>query len=306
MTQQNSEQMKIFDRATVRRHRDRAAGALDEHGFFFTEVADRLAERIDDVLRDFPTVLDLGCHGGELAQILPGRKGIETIVSADLSLPMVKCAQDNAAATLGLVCDEEFLPIAASSVDLVTSNLSLHWVNDLPGALLQIRQALKPDGFFIAALFGGETLKELSQSLAAAEIEVCGGLSPRVSPFVDIRDAGALLSRAGFSMPVVDSEIITVSYEHPLKLMADLRGMGESNAVIERIKTFTRREVMVAAMEHYMENFADDEGRITATFQVIWLAGWAPHESQPKPKAPGSATVSFADALGTQPPENQS
>lgn len=303
MTQQNSEQMKIFDRATVRQHRDRAACVLDQHGFLFAEVADRLAERVDDVLRDFPTVLDLGCHGGDLAQILPGRKGIETVISADLSLPMVEQAQSRAPQTLGLVCDEEFLPIAPGSVDLVTSALSLHWVNDLPGALLQIRQALKPDGFFLAALFGGETLKELRDSLTVAESEVSGGLSPRVSPFVDVRDAGALLSRAGFSMPVVDSEIITVTYDHPLKLMGDLRGMGESNAVAERIKHFTRRELLVAAMEHYLDTYADDLGRIPATFQIVWLAGWAPHESQPQPKAPGSATVSFIDALGGSAPE---
>jgi SAM-dependent methyltransferase len=305
MTQQNSEQMKIFDRATVRLHRDRAACVLDQHGFLFAEVADRLAERVDDVLRDFPTVLDLGCHGGDLAQILPGRKGIETVISADLSLPMVEQAQSRARQTLGLVCDEEFLPIAPGAVDLVTSALSLHWVNDLPGALLQIRQALKPDGFFLAALFGGETLKELRDSLTVAESEVCGGLSPRVSPFVDVRDAGALLSRAGFTMPVVDSEIITVTYDHPLKLMGDLRGMGESNAVAERIKHFTRRELLVASMEHYLETYADDDGRIPATFQIVWLAGWAPHESQPQPKAPGSATVSFIDALGGSAPDLQ-
>lgn len=292
-----SDVMKIFDRATVRRHRDRAAPGLDHYGFLFAEVAERLAERVDDVLRDFPLVLDLGSHGGDLARLLPGRKGIRSVISCDLSEAMV--AQAPGAA---VVCDEEFLPIAPNSVDMVVSNLSLHWVNDLPGALLQARAALKPDGFFLAALFGGETLKELRDSLAAAEIELEGGLSPRVSPFVDVRDAGALLSRAGFSMPVVDTETITVTYEHPLKLMNDLRGMGESNAVHERRKGLSRRETLLTAVENYLDTHADDEGRVPATFQIVWLAGWAPHDSQPQPKAPGSATVSLADVLGTQPP----
>lgn len=295
-----SDAMKIFDRATVRRHRDRAASGLDHFGFLFAEVAERLVDRVDDVLREFPRVLDLGCHGGDLARLLPGRKGIEQVISCDMSPAMASLAPSPA-----VVCDEEFLPIAPNSVDLVVSNLSLHWVNDLPGALIQARAALKPDGFFLAALFGGETLKELRDSLTAAEIEVENGLSPRVSPFVDVRDAGALLSRAGFAMPVVDVETITVSYEHPLKLMGDLRGMGESNAVAERRKSFTRRELLVASMEHYLDTYADDEGRIPATFQIVWLAGWAPHESQPQPKAPGSATVSLAEVLKT-PPANES
>lgn len=291
-----SDQLHIFDRATVRRHRDRAAPLLDEHGFLFAEVADRLADRLDDVLREFPTALDLGCHGGDLAGLLAGRKGIQTIVSADLSEPMAQRA-GTLPGSLPLVCDEEFLPIAPQSLDLVVSNLSLHWVNDLPGTLMQIRQALKPDGFFLAALLGGDTLKELRDSLTQGEVEVTGGLSPRVSPQTDIRDLGGLLTRAGFSMPVIDSETITVTYEHPLKLMGDLRAMGESNAHAERIRHFTRREVLVAAMDHYMETYADEEERIPATFEVIWLAAWAPDASQPQPKKPGSATVSLADAL---------
>lgn len=299
-----SDALHVFDRATVRRHRQRAADGMDHFGFLFAEVADRLAERVEDVLRSFPRVLDLGCHGGDLARLLPGRKGIETVICADLAEGMVRRAATASPAARGLVCDEEALPIAAGSVDLVVSALSLHWVNDLPGALLQIRQALRPDGFFLAAMFGGQTLKELRQCFADAEIELEGGISPRTSPFCDMRDAGSLLSRAGFAMPVVDSEIITVSYEHPLKLLHDLRGMGESNAVHERRKAFTRRETLLTAMELYLDRFAGtgdgeegDEMRVPATFEILWLAGWAPDASQPQPKAPGSATVSLADAL---------
>lgn len=255
-------------------------------------MADRLVERIDDVLRTFPVVADIGGRDGFLAARLRGYRGIETVISTDMS-PAFAARNPG----LSVVCDDEFLPFASGSLDMVVSCLSLHWVNDLPGTLIQIRQALKPDGLFIACLFGGETLDELRTALNTAEIEVEGGLSPRVSPFVDIRDAGMLLQRAGFTLPVVDQDTLTISYDSPFKLLADLRGMGESNAVAERRKSFTRRATLLRAMELYQAQNSDDEGRVDATFQVIWLTGWSPAPDQPQPKKPGSATASLAEAL---------
>lgn len=287
-----SESMTIFDRASVRRHRDRAAAGLDGYGFLFDEVADRLADRLDDVTRTFPVAADLGGRTGTLARTLTGRKGIETLVTCDISAEMAGRAPAPA-----VVCDDEFLPFAPASLDLLVSNLSLHWVNDLPGLLVQARRALKPDGLFLAALLGGETLRELRDALAEAEIEGEGGLSPRVSPFADVRDCGALLQRAGFALPVVDSDTITVSYETPLALMRDLRGMGETNAVIERRKTVSRRATLLDAARRYADRHTDAEGRVPATFQVVWLTAWAPSADQPKPKKPGSATIRLEDAL---------
>jgi SAM-dependent methyltransferase len=203
------------------------------------------------------------------------------------------------AGPLAVAGDEERLPFAENRFDLVLSCLSLHWVNDLPGALIQIRRALKPDGLFLAAMFGGETGRELRQALAEAEIAVEGGLSPRVSPFAEVRDLGGLLQRAGFALPVVDSDHLTVSYANPLRLMADLRGMGESNAAVERRKQVTRRATLIAAVERYAELFGDSEGRVPATFQVLYLTAWSPHPSQQKPLRPGSAETRLADALDT-------
>lgn len=299
-----SDQITVFDRSAVRRHRERAAPVFRNHAFLHDEVADRLVERLEDVTRTFPLTLDLGAHDGTLSRLLTGRQGIETVISTDLSPAMA-----SAAPAPGVVCDEEFLPFADGCADLIVSNLSLHWVNDLPGALIQARRTLKPDGLFLGAMLGGETLKELRGVLTAAEVELEGGLSPRISPFVSVRDAGMLLNRAGFALPVVDCDTITVSYEHPLQLMADLRGMGETNAVTERRKGFSRRATLSDAFGRYMEDHADDEGRITATFQIIWLHAWAPHASQPQPKKPGSATHSLADALDplkpASPPDTQ-
>jgi SAM-dependent methyltransferase len=197
-----------------------------------------------------------------------------------------------------VVADEECLPYAPASFDLIVSSLSLHWVNDLPGALVQIRRALKPDGLFIGALFGRATLSELREALLEAELAECGGAGPRISPFVDVRDAGGLLQRAGFTLPVVDTDTITVSYSSALDLMRDVRGMGESNAVAERRRSFTRRSTLLRAAAIYADRHADEEHRIPATFQVVTLTGWAPHETQPKPLRPGSAVHRLSEALG--------
>jgi NADH dehydrogenase [ubiquinone] 1 alpha subcomplex assembly factor 5 len=287
--------LSIFDRRSVRMHRQRAATTLPKHDFLLREVAARMVDRLDDIRRKFPVALDLGCRHGDLAGDLAVRGGVKTLVRCDLSFAMVRRAVGPR-----IVADEEALPFAASSFDLVVSLLNLHWVNDLPGALLQIRQALKPDGLFLAAMFGGESLKELRYALAQAEIAGEGGLSPRISPFADVRDAGNLLQRAGFALPVADIETLTVSYADPLALLADLRGMGETNAVLERRKTASRRTTLLQAAERYRQLYCAADGRVPATFQVIFLTAWAPDASQPKPLRPGSAAARLADALGTE------
>jgi SAM-dependent methyltransferase len=293
-----SEAMKVFDRRLVRRHRDRAAAGLAEHDFLFREVAERVADRLDDVKRSFPRALDLGCHNGTLAGIVGRRGGIDLLVQSDLSPVMA-----GAAAARGgpvLAADEEWLPFASGSFDLVMSVLSLHWVNDLPGALIQIRRALKDDGLFLGAMLGGETLQELRSALMQAELDEQQGASPRVSPFVDLRDAGALLQRAGFALPVVDRDIITASYPNALALMAALRGMGESNAVETRLRRASRRATMLRAAEFYQETFAREEGDVQATFEVIYLTAWAPGGSQPRALRPGSAHSRLAEALDSE------
>jgi len=288
--------MNVFDRKMVREHRNRAARTWQDFDFLHKEVAERLCERLDDVVRDFPLALDIGCHGGEIGELMNGRSKIGHLIQCDLSEGMIERAKDKGASSL--VADEETLPFAAGKFDLIMSNLSLHWVNDLPGALLQINRCLKPDGLFIATMFGIESLRELRQSLSDAEMEVDGGLSPRISPFADVRDAGMLLQRAGFTLPVVDADAITVSYENPLKLMKDLKGMGENNKVLERRKNLTKRSLIFKAAQRYMEEFRDEDGRIPATFQVMFLTAWKADPSQPQPLKPGAATTSLADALG--------
>ncbi|TCS65088.1 methyltransferase domain-containing protein [Varunaivibrio sulfuroxidans] len=300
-----SDSITIFNRAAVRQHRTRAAtAAFVDADFLFREVAERLTERLDDVRRSFPHALDLGCHDGTVARLLGARGDIATLVQSDLSPAMTARAKDMTDGPAGrthhtLAADEEALPFRDHAFDLVLSNLSLHWVNDLPGALVQIRRALKPDGLFLGALLGGQTLWELREALSAAEIECEDGLSPRVSPFADVRDAGNLLTRAGFTLPVADIETITVSYRDPLKLLGDLRAMGESNAVIERRKTPLRRQTLLRAMALYQDRFAAPDGRVPATFQIIYLTAWSPSPDQPQPLARGSATHALADALSS-------
>ena len=291
-----SEIINIFNRRSVRRHRDRAAASYADFSFLFQEVAARLGDRLQDITRTFPITLDLGCHGGDMAAHIPDRSAVETLINSDLSPKMAELAYaKNGAASL--TSDEEFLPFKEQSLDLVVSNLSLHWVNDLPGAFTQIRRALKPDGLFLAAMLGGETLNELGEALRDAEIEIEGGLSPRLSPFAEIKDAGNLLGRAGFALPVADTETITVSYGNPLKLMTDLRGMGETNSNMNRRTTFSRRATLMRAAEIYAKKFTNDEGRMPATFEIIYLTAWVPHESQQKPLSPGSGRVSLGNVF---------
>lgn len=289
-----AEEHTPFDRAAVLRNRTRAAPAFDRHDFLFAEVADRLADRLEDVKRRFPVALDLGCHTGSFAAARGSRGGIETLIQCDLSPALAARATG-----LRVAGDEERLPFADASFDLIASTLSLHWVNDLPGALVQINRALKPDGLFLAAILGGETLVELRTCLTEAEIELCDGLSPRISPTVDLRDAAGLLQRAGFALPVADSDRITVSYPDAFALMHELRGMGETNAMAARPRGLARRAMFLRAAELYRDRYGDADGRISATFQVLYLHGWAPHASQQQPLRPGSAATRLSDALGT-------
>lgn len=284
----------VFDRRAVRRQRERAARAFDAHDFLFREAASRLAERLDEVRRTFPVALDLGGHGGVLARALAGRGGIATLVETDLSFSLARRAP-----APRVVADEEFLPFAPGTFDLAASCLSLHWVNDLPGALIQLRQALKPDGLLLVSMLGGETLHELRRVLLEAEAAETGGAGPRVSPFADVRDAGALLQRAGFALPVVDADTVTVTYPGALALMRDLRAMGEGNALAERRRGFSRRAVLLRAAALYEQLYADAAGRIPATFKIVTLTAWAPHAAQPKPLRPGSAAARLAEALGS-------
>ncbi|WP_069189413.1 methyltransferase domain-containing protein [Candidatus Terasakiella magnetica] len=292
--------MNVFDRKMVRKHRDRAAESWPDFDFLHKEVAARLCDRLDDVVRDFPLALDIGCHGGDVASVLRDYPKVKKLIQCDLSEKMVKRA--NAQNATSLVVDEEFLPFAPNSFDLIVSNLSLHWTNDLPGALLQINRCLKPDGLFIGTMFGTETLRELRQCLNETEMEVDGGISPRISPFADVRDAGMLLQRAGFNLPVVDADSIDVRYENPMKLLKDLKGMGENNKVLERRKNFTKRELIFKAMQKYMEEFTGDDGRVPATFQVMFMTAWKDDPSQQKPLKPGAGITGdakkLADALG--------
>jgi NADH dehydrogenase [ubiquinone] 1 alpha subcomplex assembly factor 5 len=288
-----TQQVTIFNRALVRRRRDRAASGFGEYDFLLGEMAERLSDRLSDTTRKFPLALDLGCHQGQLARILQGRGNIQTLVQSDISLQMLKHAQGPR-----VVADEEWLPFADDTFDLVMSVGSLQWVNDLPGTLAQIHRTLKPDGLLLAVIPGGETLRELRECLTEASVQTESGASPRISPFVDVRDAGALLQRAQFALPVADTELVTVSYENPLSLMLDLRGMGETNALHEGHKSFTRRRTLMRAAAIYQEKYGDNLGRITATIELVTLTGWKPAATQQQPARRGSGKLSLAAVLG--------
>jgi SAM-dependent methyltransferase len=287
----------LFDRALHRKRLDRAAGGFAAADFLQRRAALDLVERLGVIMRDFPRAVDLsarnGAFSGALAQSPAGTR-IGLLVEADLSAAMLAGRGGPRVAL-----DEERLPFAPASLDLVVSTLGLHWTNDVVGALVQIRRALKPDGLFLGALLGGSTLTELRQALTDAESEILGGAGSRVSPFADSRDAAGLLQRAGFALPVADVDRVKVSYDHPLKLLADLRQMGETNVLADRHPRGLTRALLARASEIYAERFADADGRVTATFEIVTLTGWAPHPSQPQPLKPGSAKMRLADALGT-------
>jgi SAM-dependent methyltransferase len=286
----------IFDHALIRRRRRRAA-ALGRATFLLDRIALDLAERLAAVLRRFELAADLATPGEAVRAALARLETVGAIVAADAVRDAAVAATDK---RKYVAADEEALPFRDASLDLVVSALALQYANDLPGVLVQIRRALKPDGFFLAALFGGETLTELRQSFAAAESDVEGGISPRVAPFADLRELGALLQRAGFALPVTDIDRITVRYDTVFGLMRDLRRMGATNALVARRRTPLRRATLMRMAEIYSGRFADPDGRLRATFEIVWLSGWAPHPDQQQPLRPGSAKTRLADALGTQ------
>jgi len=288
----------MFDRDRLRKRRDKAAASFDQFDFLKVRVCDDLMERLADTPHQFERALDLGCHTGQLAQRLAGYPGIGRVEASDLSLGMVERAQ--AAGIHAIQVDEERLPYEVASFDLVVNALSLHWVNDLPGALIQIRRTLKPDGLFLGALFGGGTLHELRTSLMEAEAELTGGAGARVSPMPRLQDMASLMQRAGFALPVVDLDRVTVRYGSVFKLLADLGGMAERAAFASGQSRGLSRRILMRMAEIYAERFSDPDGKVRAEFEIIYLSGWAPAPNQPKPKRPGSATVSLADALGTK------
>lgn len=286
----------LFDRALLRQRRNRASSEFSSYDFLHRRVADDLLDRVESISRDFETCLVLG-GGGAVGRALTQRPEaaakIGTLVEADLSPAMARLSAH------GAVClDEERLPVASESVDLILSCLSLHWANDLVGALIQINHALKPDGFFAGAIFGGATLTELRQAFDRVEADAPDAPRRRISPFADTIDMAGLLSRAGFSMPVGDVDRARVRYADAIALMRDVRGMGEANALIERPRTPATRGLIFEMAQRYAAQFGEPDGRLPASFDLIHFAGWAPHPDQPKPKRPGSATTRLADALG--------
>jgi SAM-dependent methyltransferase len=266
----------LFDRALLRARRKRAE-RLGPATFLLDRAAEDLAERMHAVLREFVVGADIGTPGDHVRSALAKRVQLASVDLPDL--------------------ESEPLPLAPESIDLAVSALAFQFVNDLPGVLAQIRRALKPDGLLLAAMIGGDTLIELRQSFAAAEAECESGVSPRVAPFADLRDIGALLQRVDFALPVTDVDRVVVRYGSAFALMQDLRKMGATNVLVERRRTPTRRATLLRMAQIYAERFADPDGRIRATFDIIWLSGWAPHESQQQPLQPGSAKASLAEAV---------
>jgi NADH dehydrogenase [ubiquinone] 1 alpha subcomplex assembly factor 5 len=290
-----STDLDIFDRALLARRRDRVAAGAARHDFLLARVADDLVERLAVINRRFPVVLNLGAHHGLLGRKVARLPGVEMVIDAEIAPRLLaQCSGVRVRA------DEEALPFRNASLDLVVSGLALQHVNDLPGTLVQIRRALKPDGLLLAALLGGNTLTELRDAFLVAEEEVEGGASPRVAPFAAVQDLGALMQRAQLALPVVDADTITVTYSDPLALMRELRAMGATNVLRARRRAPLRRATLLRALEVYRQRYGLPDGRIPATFEILTLTGWAPHESQQQPLKPGSAKARLADALKTE------
>lgn len=288
----------IFDRALLRRRLDRAMAGVDDD-FLLVRAAEDLLERLSTVKRSFRHVLDLGTPRPTVATLLAA-----ALPDAEITRAAPSPRTLGAGRWRSLVADEEQQPFAPESFDLVVSIQALHAANDLPGTLVQVRRALKPDGLFLGCLFGGATLTELRQSFSAAETEIKGGTSPRVAPFSDLRALGGLLQRAGFALPVTDIEPLTVRYANLFKLFGDLRAMGGTNALTLRHKVPMSKTLLARTSEYYTERHSDRDGRLRATFELAWLSGWAPHESQQKPLKPGSARMPLAAALRNLAPED--
>ena len=285
----------IFNRSLIRSRREIIADTFPDHDFLNREISERLIDNLKDIKKSFNTVLSMNMCD----EVMQNHLSQAFVIHQDLSVNMVKSRTGSK-----IQCDEEFLPYKNQCLELILSCLNLHWINDLPGCLIQILRSLKPDGLFLGAVFGGGTLFELRASMLKADMEVRGGISPHISPFMDVRDAGGLMQRAGFSLPVVSTERITVTYSDAFALMKELKNMGENNALIKGFKGLTSRQLMMKVAESYHMDYACETGRIPATFDIIYLQGWAPHESQQQPLKPGSAKMALKDALGTPPPNS--
>jgi len=286
-------QPDIFDRPLLARRRTRAAPRASDHDFLLRHVAEDLSDRVQLIRRAFPTALNLGAHTGAVSRRLRQLDQIGLMIDADSSAAMLALCDGPR-----LCADEELLPFGPATLDLVVSGLALHLVNDLPGALIQIRHALKPDGLFLASLLGAGSLAELREALLVAETELEGGAAPRVAPLADVRTLGGLLQRAGFALPVADADIVRATYPNPIALMHQLRAMGTSNALAREFRKPLTRRVLLYASEVYAARHPTPDGGVFATFEFVTLTGWAPHASQQKPLRPGSATARLADALG--------
>lgn len=289
-----SDERLLFDRKLLRRRRERFATEIEAREFLLTHVASEIAERVEVMLRPFPRALDLGAYHGILGRKVAALPSVGDMIYAESAYAFAAlCPRPT------LVCDEDALPFKGASFNLIVSGLALHRVNDLPGALIQIRRALAPDGLFMAALLGARALSELKAALLEAEAETEDGASPRVSPFADVRDYGALLQRAGFALPVADAETLTLTYPSPRELMREVRALGGGNVLLARSKAPLPRRTLERAEEIYRARHALPDGTIGATFETVYLSGWSPHESQQKPLMPGSAAQRLADALRT-------
>jgi NADH dehydrogenase [ubiquinone] 1 alpha subcomplex assembly factor 5 len=289
-----AEDATLFDRALLRQRRARFAGEIGEHDALLAHVAAEIADRVSVILRDFPLALDLGAYHGLLGRAVAKLPRVGEMIYAE-SVPALAalCPRPT------VVCDEELLPLRDVGLNLVVSGLTLHRVNDLPGALIQIRRALRPDGLFLGAALGSRSLQELRQALIEAEAELHGGASPRVAPFADVREYGSLLQRAGFALPVTDAELLTVTYPSPAALMREIRALGGGNVMSARRRVPLPPGTLEHAENIYRSRHATAGGKVTASFEIVYLTGWAPHASQQKPLAPGSAKHRLADALHT-------
>ncbi len=289
-----SEEHLLFDRKLLRARRARFASEIKAHEFLLAHVAREIGERVEIMLRSFPLALDLGAFHGLLGKKVAALKSVGEVIYAESAYALAALCPRPA-----LVCDEDLLPFKEASLNLIVSGLALHRVNDLPGALVQIRRALCPDGLFLGALLGARSLIELRQALIEAEAELEGGASPRVAPFADVRDYGALLQRTGFALPVADAEVLKVPYPSPRELMREVRVLGGGNVLVQRSKAPLPRRTLDRAEAIYRERHAMPGGGVSATFEIVYLSGWAPDASQQKPLLPGSATQRLADALHT-------
>jgi SAM-dependent methyltransferase len=283
-------QTLLDTRLWLARKRRALASPVVGADFLMARAAEDLADRLGAVERRFEKAATLFCQTPAAAEVLAASGKVVEITRLEADAAFL-------AGTPGVLATPETVPLEPASLDLAVSLLSLQAMNDIPGMLVQIRRALKPDGLFLGAFAGSGTLAELRESFLAADTELSGGAGPRVSPFADVRDAGALLQRAGLALPVTDVETLTVRYDNLLALMADLRAMGETNVLIDRSRRPMTRRLLARAAQIYAERFSDADGRVRATFSIVWMSGWAPDASQQKPLKPGSAQVSLAKIL---------